>query len=447
MVTLLAFLVALGVLITFHELGHYWVARLCGVKIKTFSFGFGPKLWSKRLGPDQTEWCISALPLGGYVAMLDEREGEVDPAERHRAFNTQSVFKRIAIVAAGPIANLLLAVFLFAFMAWMGQPEIAPVMSQPVAHSQAAAHGIKPLDKVVSVAGNDIEGLEDFSWTLLENAGQSRVSITFMRDGARFTADFDLSTLKLEEDAASPFEQIGIRFHYGDPWFVDVEPGSAADAAGVKAGDAVLAADGIYGLSVQELITRISTSGANGVRLTLEDERGYVRDVHVVARVQTVDDGQGGQVTKPVIGVRVGIKPDIIWIKKGPIEGVVSGVDRMASITKTTYIAIKSMLVGEASTKTISGPITIADYAGKSAQMGWRVYLSFLAMISVSLGLLNLLPIPLLDGGHLLYYLVEIVRGRPVSDKWMQAGQKLGLLIVLALTALALTNDLLRLLE
>ena len=235
MVTLLAFLVALGVLITFHELGHYWVARLCGVKIKTFSFGFGPKLWSKRLGPDQTEWCISALPLGGYVAMLDEREGEVDPAERHRAFNTQSVFKRIAIVAAGPIANLLLAVFLFAFMAWMGQPEIAPVMSQPVAHSQAAAHGIKPLDKVVSVAGNDIEGLEDFSWTLLENAGQSRVPITFMRDGARFTADFDLSTLKLEEDAASPFEQIGIRFHYGDPWFVDVEPGSAADAAGVKA--------------------------------------------------------------------------------------------------------------------------------------------------------------------------------------------------------------------
>lgn len=447
MVTLLAFLVALGVLITFHELGHYWVARLCGVKIKTFSFGFGPKLWSKRLGPDQTEWCISALPLGGYVAMLDEREGEVDPAERHRAFNTQSVFKRIAIVAAGPIANLLLAVFLFAFMAWMGQPEIAPVMSQPVAHSQAAAHGIKPLDKVVSVAGNDIEGLEDFSWTLLENAGQSRVLITFMRDGARFTADFDLSTLKLEEDAASPFEQIGIRFHYGDPWFVDVEPGSAADAAGVKAGDAVLAADGIYGLSVQELITRISTSGANGVRLTLEDEKGYVRDVHVVARVQTVDDGQGGQVTKPVIGVRVGIKPDIIWIKKGPIEGVVSGVDRMASITKTTYVAIKSMLVGEASTKTISGPITIADYAGKSAQMGWRVYLSFLAMISVSLGLLNLLPIPLLDGGHLLYYLVEIVRGRPVSDKWMQAGQKLGLLIVLALTALALTNDLLRLLE
>lgn len=404
-------------------------------------------MWSKRLGPDQTEWCISALPLGGYVAMLDEREGEVEPAERHRAFNTQSVFKRIAIVAAGPIANLLLAVFLFAFMAWMGQPEIAPVMSQPVAHSQAAAHGIKPLDKVVSVAGNDIEGLEDFSWTLLENAGQSRVPITFMRDGARFTADFDLSTLKLEEDAASPFEQIGIRFHYGDPWFVDVEPGSAADAAGVKAGDAVLAADGIYGLSVQELITRISTSGANGVRLTLEDEKGYVRDVHVVARVQTVDDGQGGQVTKPVIGVRVGIKPDIIWIKKGPIEGVVSGVERMASITKTTYVAIKSMLVGEASTKTISGPITIADYAGKSAQMGWRVYLSFLAMISVSLGLLNLLPIPLLDGGHLLYYLVEIVRGRPVSDKWMQAGQKLGLLIVLALTALALTNDLLRLLE
>ena len=320
-------------------------------------------------------------------------------------------------------------------------------MSQPVAHSQAAAQGIKPLDKVVSVAGNDIEGLEDFSWTLLENAGQSRVPITFMRDGARFTADFDLSTLKLEEDAASPFEQIGIRFHYGDPWFVDVEPGSAAGAAGVKAGDAVLAADGIYGLSVQELITRISTSGANGVRLTLEDEKGYVRDVHVVARVQTVDDGQGGQVTKPVIGVRVGIKPDIIWIKKGPIEGVVSGVDRMASITKTTYVAIKSMLVGEASTKTISGPITIADYAGKSAQMGWRVYLSFLAMISVSLGLLNLLPIPLLDGGHLLYYLVEIVRGRPVSDKWMQAGQKLGLLIVLALTALALTNDLLRLLE
>lgn len=446
---LLAFAVALGILITFHELGHYLVARLCGVKVLTFSFGFGPKLFSKRLGRDKTEWCISALPLGGYVSMLDERqEGMVvDPAEAHRAFNRQSVYKRFAIVAAGPIANILLAIIFYAIMAWSGQPEIRPVMDTPVAQSQAAQLQIQRLDQVVSFGDKKIEGLEDFNWAILEHIGESNVPLVLDRGGTRFTVDFDLRDIKIDEDSTSPFAQLGINLWYGYPVLFNIQKGSPAALAGIKDGDVVLSADGHYGLSVQELVNYIKDKGETPIRLVLQNEEGQAREVIVRPQVRAVDDGKGNLVERPVIGVNVGIKPNLIWLSKGPVDGLMAGVDRTISITKTTYKAVVQMITGEASTKNLTGPVTIADYAGKTAQMGWRVYLSFLAMISVSLGLLNLLPIPLLDGGHLLYYLVEILRGRPLPEWVMQAGQKLGLLIVLALGALALSNDFIRLIQ
>ena len=208
-----------------------------------------------------------------------------------------------------------------------------------------------------------------------------------------------------------------------------------------------MSADGRYGLSVQELVNYIKDKSETSIRLVVQNEEGQAREVIVRPEVRAVEDGKGNQVERPVIGVNVGIKPNLIWLSKGPVDGLMAGVDRTISITKTTYKAVVQMITGEASTKNLTGPVTIADYAGKTAQMGWRVYLSFLAMISVSLGLLNLLPIPLLDGGHLLYYLVEILRGRPLPEWAMQAGQKVGLLIVLALGALALSNDFIRLIQ
>ena len=445
----IAFVVALGVLITFHELGHYIVAKLCGVKVLTFSFGFGPKLFSKRLGLDKTEWCISALPLGGYVSMLDERqEGMVvDPAEAHRAFNRQSVYKRFAIVAAGPIANIILAILFYAIMAWSGQPEIRPVMDTPVAASQAAQLGIQKLDRVESFGAKNVEGLEDLNWAILEHIGEERVPVVFDRQGTHYSVDFNLEEVTIDEEGESPFAQLGIRIHFGNPVLFNIQPDSPALAAGIQDGDVVLSADGHYGLSVTELVSYIRGKENQPIRFTLQSEKGDVREVTVYPELRIVDNAQGVKEERAVIGVNVGIKPDLIWLSKGPVEGIEAGINRTVSITKTTFKAIAQMITGEASTKNLTGPVTIADYAGKTAQMGWRVYLSFLAMISVSLGLLNLLPIPLLDGGHLLYYVIEILRGRPLSDRVIQMGQKAGLFIVLALGALALSNDFVRLIQ
>ena len=449
MLTIVAFVVALGVLITIHELGHYGVARACGVKILKFSFGFGPKLWSKKFGKDGTEWIISALPLGGYVSMLDERDEKVKvlPEEAHRAFNRQSVWKRFAIVAAGPAANLILAIALYAFMAMAGQPEIRPVMAEPVANSQAAQLGIRALDRVERFNGESIEGLEDLNWAILENAGSRDVPMDLRRDESRYTVYWDLSSLRLDDEKVSPMAQLGLKLHFGKPVFFNIQAGSPAEEAGVRDGDVVLAANGVYAISAEDLLKMIRSSGGNPVQLVLEDTEGQVRDLSIEPRMQPVKDENGIEVTRPMIGVYVGIKPDLIWLKKGPIEAVGVGVDRLVSITKTTVNAIADMVTGKAGTQSLSGPVTIADWAGKSAELGWRTYLSFLAMISVSLGLLNLLPIPLLDGGHLLYYSLEILRGRPLPESVMLAGQKIGLFIVLALGVLALSNDFLRLLE
>lgn len=445
----IAFVVALGILITFHELGHYLVARLCGVKVLKFSFGFGPVLFSKRMGKDQTEWCLSALPLGGYVSMLDERqEGcTAKPHELHRAFNRQSVYKRFAIVAAGPLANIILAVLFYAIIAWSGQPEIRPVMDTPTPYSQAAQLNIERLDRIVRVGDNDVEGLEDFNWAVLEHIGESDVPVVLDRSGSRYTVYFDLKDLKIDEDSASPFAQLGINIRYGDPILFNIQKDSPASQAGIHEKDIVLSADGRYGLSVQELVTYIREVGEEPIVLTLKNEKGDVREVTVTPQIRLVDNEKGVKEERAVIGVNVGIMPDLIWLSKGPIDGLVAGLERTASITKTTYKAVVQMVTGEASTKNLTGPVTIADYAGKTAQMGWRVYLSFLAMISVSLGLLNLLPIPLLDGGHLLYYLMEILRGRPLPETVMQVGQKVGLLIVVALGVLALSNDFIRLIQ
>ena len=320
-------------------------------------------------------------------------------------------------------------------------------MDTPTPYSQAAQLNIERLDRIVRVGDNDVEGLEDFNWAVLEHIGEGDVPVVLDRSGSRYTVYFDLKDLKIDEDSASPFAQLGINIRYGDPILFNIQKDSPASQAGIHEKDIVLSADGRYGLSVQELVTYIREVGENPIVLTLKNEKGDVREVTVTPQIRLVDNEKGVKEERAVIGVNVGIMPDLIWLSKGPIDGLVAGLERTASITKTTYKAVVQMVTGEASTKNLTGPVTIADYAGKTAQMGWRVYLSFLAMISVSLGLLNLLPIPLLDGGHLLYYLMEILRGRPLPETVMQAGQKVGLLIVVALGVLALSNDFIRLIQ
>lgn len=449
MVTILAFVVALGVLIVFHELGHYLVARWCGVKILKFSFGFGPKLFSKKMGRDQTEWILSALPLGGYVSMLDERESEtpVPEADRARAFNRQSVFKRMAIVAAGPIANLLLAVLLYATIGMMGQPMLKTVFWDPQPTSQAATVGIMRHDTAVSLAGEPIGDVESFNWRLMENVGHVDVPMVVARDGIERTVYWDLTALKVEDEEHPLPEQLGLTYHYGTTIIADVVDGKPAAEAGLHAGDRVLRVDGEDLMISLTLLEKIRANRGEPIHLTVEGKDGDVRDVTVVPTMGEITNEKGEKVVAPVIGVMIRFEPNLFWQQLGPIDSVLMGFDRIASITKSTVNAVSRIVMGEASTKGISGPVTIADYAGKSAEMGIRAYLAFLAMISVSLGILNLLPIPMLDGGHLLYYLLEIVRGRPLPDDWMVTGQKIGLFIVLALAALALTNDFIRLLQ
>jgi regulator of sigma E protease len=446
--TVLAFVVALGVLIVVHEYGHYLAARLCGVKVLRFSVGFGRALATWRIGRDRTELTLAAIPFGGYVKMLDEREAPVDPQEAHRAFNRQGVARRILIVVAGPAFNFLFAIAVYAALFMHGVPEARPVLAQPAAGTLAQAAGFSAGDTVRSIEGGQIATWQDLRWRVLQGALQ-REALRFEVAGARGDLAMhvlDLRAYPSEDVESDALERIGLRLFRPPlaPVIGRVVTGGPAERAGLRAEDRVTLADGVPVETWEALVQAIRSRPGSVLRLAIE-RGGSVMTLDVVPDGATENGARIG---------RIGAAPRIpaeetdrilVRVSYGPLESIGKAAQKTWDISVFSLRMLGKMLLGEVSWKHLSGPVTIADYAGQSAQLGWLAYATFLALISISLGVLNLLPIPLLDGGHLLYYSVEIVKGSPVSERAMELGQRVGLALLIVIMAFAFYNDLNRL--
>ena len=440
-------LIALGVLVTIHEFGHFWVARRCGVKVLRFSVGFGSPLlrWHDRQG---TEFVIAAIPLGGYVKMLDEREGDVPLDQIEQSFNRKPVQQRIAIVAAGPIANFLLAILFFWLLAMLGSQQIKPVIGSVQPDSLAAAAGLMPGQEILAVDGEPTSGWGAVSLQLIRRLGESgTLELLLQEPGstAQLSRQVVLREWQKGVEEPDPLRSLGIQ-----PWrpitpplLQEVEPEGPAYAAGVRSGDRLLAIGERRIDDWQQVLDVLRELPGQSVSLLVE-RAGRQLEMQVSLGVRGEGASRSGY-----LGVGVGA---VEWpaemlreVRYGPLDGAVEGLRRTWHMTLLTFDSVRKMLVGELSVKNLSGPITIAKVAGASAQSGVGDFLYFLSLLSISLGVLNLLPIPVLDGGHLLFYLVEWVRGRPLSERVQGWGMQIGISLVLGVMLLALINDLGRL--
>lgn len=446
LLTVVAFVVAISVLVAVHEFGHYWVARRLGVKVLRFSIGFGNPVW-RRIGKDadQVEYVVSSIPLGGYVKMLDEREGEVAPEEQHRAFNRQPVAKRFAIVAAGPILNLIFAVFAYWLMFMHGVPGLKPELGAVAEGTPAAVAGLHEGQVIVEVAGTETHTWGEVLEKLLPKALlRESTTVVVMEGGVRSERILSFESLPEVEDQTKLPSLIGL-----EPYRVPVPPrlatvvaGSVAERAGLQPGDLITEVAGEATPEWSDLVTAISKHPSDRISVRFI-RSGVSHDVELVPQAVTVED--------KVVG-RIGVMPVIpelperfiVNVQYDPIESVSQAFVRVWDNCIVTLQMMREMILGRVSVENLSGPITIATYAKASATAGLSEFLRFLAVVSLSLGILNLLPIPVLDGGHLAFYLVEMVKGSPVSERVEAIGQRIGLAIILALMTLALYNDLVR---
>ena len=443
-----AFALALGVLVAVHELGHFVVARFCGIKILRFSVGFGRPLLVRRYGADNTEWAVSAFPLGGYVKMLDEREGPVEPHELHRAFNRQPVWKRILVVVAGPVANLLLAVLIYWAIFMHGMEEFRPILAAPPGTSAAAAAGVEDGETVRSVNGKPIATWQEMRWELMQVAvDRNPVVLEVINPRQEIsTRRLDIRNLTEAEYESDLPSHLGLKPHRPSlrPIIGVVSSDSAGERAGMRPGDEFLAIGGRAVSSWSEVTALIRQSAGLPLEIELRRE-GH----DLLLQATPVAVQEGGQ-SFGRMGIQVKDDPALrhsmmITVQYGAAAALLKATAQTWDTSVFSLKMIGRMIAGEASWKNLSGPVTIADYAGQSARLGWPYYLKFLALISISLGVLNLLPIPILDGGHLMYYIVEIIKGGPLSERVMEIGQQIGLGLLGLLMAFAFYNDINRL--
>ncbi len=447
---ILAFVVAVGILVAVHEFGHFWVARRLGVKVLRFSIGFGRPLWRRQSAPDEPEFVIAAIPLGGYVKMLDEHEGPVPPAELHRAFNRQSLWVRSAVVVAGPLFNFLFAIVAFWLVLTLGETGIRPLIGEVEEGKAAAVAGLLVGDEIISVNERPTP-----TWSLaLQELATASVGESELRIAVRESGGMEKVRLMSSRDVGDLAETRDLLAHLGmaperpdiPPVFGQILAGEPAELAGLREGDRILSADGQTlgdwgqwvkyvqarpGIAIDLLVDRNGQS-----RQILLTPAPYARNDEVIGRI--------GASNQPVPGLveRYQVKYRMSWG-----EALPAAVAKTWEYSILTLKVIWRVLTGEASIHNLSGPITIADAAGKTASIGFVYFVKFLAVVSISLGVLNLLPVPVLDGGHLLYFAIEAVKGSPLSEAAMMQGQKIGLLMLLGLMTLAFYVDILRILE
>ncbi len=449
LISALAFVVAIGILVAVHEYGHYIVARLCGVKVIRYSIGFGkPLLTWRGKDPDQTEYCLSAIPLGGYVKLLDEREGNVDPAELDRSFTRKPVASRVAILAAGPLMNFAFAILAYWVMFVIGVPGVQPIIGEVAENSIAASAGVESGDRIVRIGDNEVATWDGAILFILdEMLADEPIAIQLSDDSGR-SRQVQLDITGRISELTEPgklFDVLGLK-----PWLPvipalvsEVTPGGPAEQAGVLAGDLIVAADGVVITSWPEWVNYVRARPEQSIEMQLERSGTMMTLVAVAGSVEDAGKtiGRIGMATEPPAGLAEKFSANQRY---GIVDSFNVSVARVWSMSSLTVKMIGRMFTGDVSVKNISGPINIAEYAGYSARIGFAPFLNFLAIVSISLGILNLLPVPILDGGQIVYQLAEAVKGGPLSERVQLIGQQIGIALLLLVMSLAFYNDLSR---